>query len=157
MNQVTQYKRPYLDSSCYIAAINKEAGRVDAVEAVLAAADRADIEIVASTFVAAEVIKMKGQTGFLSTEREAAIDTILRNPRILWVELDLARAVQARHLARDHSLKPGDAVHLASAIHGRADVLFRYDDRFTVNSALAGLEVCEPYWYGTPPLPGIRT
>ena len=46
-----KYKRPYLDSSVYIAAINAESGRVDVAKQILAAADRKDVQIIASTFV----------------------------------------------------------------------------------------------------------
>jgi len=146
-----QYKRPYLDSSVYIAAINNEPGRAKTVKQIFAAADRSEIELVASTFVAAEVIKMRGQ-GYLSLDHEVAIESYLKSEHILWVELDLSLAIRARGIARDHSLKPGDAIHLASAIRGKADVLLRFDDRFTANGDIAGIEVCDPYWYGPPEL-----
>jgi predicted nucleic acid-binding protein len=149
-----EYKNPYLDSSVYIAAINGEADRADIVKQILAAADRSEIQIVASTFVAAEVIKMKGETETRSSASEAKIDAILRSDKIRWVELDLLLATDSRKIARDYSLKPPDAIHLASAIRGKADVLLRYDDRFTADGKLVGLEVCEPYWYGAVPLFG---
>jgi len=67
----------------------------------------------------------------------------------------LSLAVEARHIARDHSLKPGDAVHLASAIRAKADVLLRWDDRFKGLPNISGLDICDPYWYGPAQLPGI--
>lgn len=142
------FKRPYLDSSVYIAAINSETTRVRTVKAILEAADRSEIQIVASTFVAAEVIKRRGEEQYLSADHETEIDAILRSDRILWVELDFSLAIQARKLARAHNLKPGDAIHLASAIRGKADILLRYDSGFQTNSALDGIEICDPYWYG---------
>ena len=46
-----------------------------------------------------------------------------------------------------HNLKPSDAVHLASAIRGDADVLFRWDDRFIAGGgSVEGINVSEPYW-----------
>ena len=39
-----------------------------------------------------------------------------------------------------------------SAIRGNADVLLRFDNRFTDDGKLVGMEVCEPYWYGDVPL-----
>jgi predicted nucleic acid-binding protein len=152
-----EFKRPYLDSSVYIAAISLEAGRCDIARQILEAADHGNIQIVASTWVAAEVIKMKGETEPLSLEREVEIDSIFQNKQITWVELDLNVAVEARHVARDHGLRPGDAVHLASAIRGNADVLLRWDGRFKGLPKIAGIDICDPYWYGPTRLPGIGT
>ena len=90
MSPQIEYKRPYLDSSVYIAAINNEADRVEIARQILEAADRGDIQIVAGTWVAAEVIKMKGETEPLSLEKEGKIDAIFQNKRITWVELDLS-------------------------------------------------------------------
>lgn len=143
-----QFKRPCLDSSVYIAAINNEPGRVEIARDILNAADEGQIQIVASTFVAAEVIKMKGEGEPLSPESETKIDAILRSPRIQMFELDLSLAIEARRVARLHSLKPGDAIHLATAIRAKADVLLRFDNRFRTNGQIEGIEVCDPYWYG---------
>ena len=146
------FKRPYLDSSVFIAALKEEAGRADTVKYILDAADKSQIQIVASTFVAAEVIKIRKQTEYLSHDEEVEIDAILNNGKILFVEVDLRVALEARKLARDHSLKPVDAVHLASALRAKADVLLRYDDGFNVPSGIEGMKVCEPFWYGSVPL-----
>jgi predicted nucleic acid-binding protein len=152
---VERYARPYLDSSVYIAAIQNEENRVIATRQVLDAAEKKQIQIVASTFVVAEVIKMRGETVALSTDKESEIDEILMSDRILWVELDLSLAQNARKLARIHGLKPGDAIHLASAIRGKADVLFRYDNRFDAKDEIAGLELCEPFWFGDTSFPEL--
>lgn len=149
---IKTYTRPYLDSSVYIAAIRDEKNRGAIVRQVLDAAEKEQIQIVASTFVAAEVIRMKGESAPLSPDRESKIEAILRSDRILWVELDLTLALEARKLSRTHGLKPGDAVHLASAMRAKADVLFRYDDRFSAKDEIAGLALCEPFWFGDVPL-----
>lgn len=148
---VKRFKRPYLDSSAYIAAIKDEVGRAKMVEAVLFAADHSEIQIVASTFVAAEIIRMKGEPQPLTVEKEREIDVRLRSERIVWVELDFSLAVEARHIARSHGLKPGDAIHLAAALRGRADILLTYD-KSMLALADAGIEIAEPYWHGTPHL-----
>ncbi len=142
-----RYKRPYLDSSVYIAAINNESGRADTVRAILSAADHTEIQIVGSTFVAAEVIRMKGEDKPLAPEKEREIDVYLRSERILWVELDFSLAIEARHAARAHGLRPADAIHLASALRAKADVLLTYDGDLT-RVPDAGIDVAEPYWDG---------
>jgi len=152
---IARYGRPYLDSSVYIAAIKDEENRALVVRQILEAAEKREIQIVASTFVAAEVIRMKGESLPLSSEKESEIDDLLKSERILWVELDLTVALEARKLARVHGLKPADAVHLASAIRAKADVLFRYDDRFASANEVAGLALCEPFWFGDASFPEL--
>jgi predicted nucleic acid-binding protein len=152
---VDRYARPYLDTSAYLAAINGEKDRAQVVLQILEAADQKKIEIVASTFVAAEVIKIKGEDAYLTPDKETEIDEVLKSERILWVELDLTLALEARKLARAHGLKPGDAIHLASAIRGKADVLLRYNGRFNSKTEIAGLELCDPFWFGNTSFPDL--
>jgi len=155
------FTKPYLDASVYIAAIKREAGRYEIAERILRDAAAGKLEIVASTFVIAEVIK--GPTGapMLTPEQERVIDGFFQHDFITWVELDMTVAYDARRLARLHGLKPADAVHLASAIRGRADQLLRWDDRMKVRltegQKYEGVVVCEPHLVGRPEqLPGIE-
>jgi predicted nucleic acid-binding protein len=148
-----QYLRPYLDTSVYLAAINGEPGRLSIVRDILDAADRGIVRIVASTFVAAEVIRPKGEREQVPAEKELVINEVLDGRRIDWVELDLPLAVESRRLARLHNLKPADAVHLASAVRAQADILLRWNHRFRVDDGITEIEVCDPYWWGEAALP----
>lgn len=151
-----RYQRVYLDSSVYIAAINGEDGRAEIVRQILNAAQTQQISVIASTFLVAEVIKIKGEESPIPIETEADIDAVLLSERLLMVELDLTLALEARKLAREHGLRPGDAIHLATAIRHKAEVVLRYDDRFKSRTEIAGLEICDPYWWGDAPLPGLE-
>jgi len=150
-----KYKRVYLDTSAYLAAITGEEGRAEQVRQVLAAAEQGLIEIVVSTWAVAEVYKMKHEEP-ISGEVEAEIDKIMLSDKLLMVELDLSLAQESRKLARVHQLNPGDSVHLATAIRHRAEFLFKYDGRFKARSEIAGLSLCEPYWFGDAPMPGLE-
>jgi len=142
------YRRPYLDSSVYIAAIKGEQDRAEIAKHILEDAEQNKLEIVGSTFVIAEVIRAKGQTP-LSSEDEQIVDHYVLRESMTWVELDVSLALEARRIARAHGLKPTDAVHLASAIRGKADIVFRWDDRFvTGGDTVEGIKVTEPYWTG---------
>ncbi|HUY98609.1 MAG TPA: PIN domain-containing protein [Verrucomicrobiae bacterium] len=148
-----EYLRPYLDTSVYLAAVNAEEGRVDTAREIFDAAERGVIQVVASTLVAAEVIRMKGQGTYLPDEKEHVIDAVFDSGRITWVEMDLPLALEARRLARLHHLHVPDAIHLASALRGHADVLLRWDPRFQARFLIDELNVCDPYWWGEPTLP----
>jgi predicted nucleic acid-binding protein len=148
-----QYLRPYVDTSVYLAAINNEYGRAEVAREILDAANHGVIQIVASTFVVAEVIRPRWETANLPEEKEKIINEVFANKQISWVEVDYPLAVEARRLARLHGLKPADAVHLASAMRGRADILLRWDYRFKVDAGITELDVCDPYWWGEATLP----
>ncbi len=75
------YKRPYLDSSVYIAAIKGEHGRADTARQILEAARRGEFEVIASTFLIAEVIRDKGQP-ILTLEQEETIDRFVFHPYV---------------------------------------------------------------------------
>ena len=155
---VSAFKLPYLDSSVYIAALKEEIGRVDIAKRILDDAKDGKLQVVASTFVIAEVIK-GNETGILTAEQERVIDDFFQHPFITWVELDMLVARDARRLARQHGLKPADAVHLASAIRGGADQLLRWDNGFRLkeNETYEGVTVCQPHLVGRPePLPGLE-
>jgi predicted nucleic acid-binding protein len=149
----TQYRRPYVDTSVYLAAINDEIDRAPIAREIFEAAGRGDIAIVASTFVAAEIIRPRWEPAPLPEDKERIIDEVLPASRIIWVELDLPLATDARRLARRHGLKPGDAVHLASALRANCDILLRWNHRFHVAGDFPEIEVSEPYWWGERTLP----
>src|SRR5487761_1732619 len=131
---VDRYKRPFIDTSVFLAAINGESEAVgvstrsQVAKSILAAAERKEITLVASTLVAAEIIYKKG-SAVLPTDTEPAVDEIMNNKErpILWVEIDFTLTVEARKLARIHGLDACDAIHLASAVRANADVLLRWD------------------------------
>ena len=145
------FSRPYFDSSVYIAAIKgsdseEPSERPPLARALLAEVASGEITVVASTFVVAEVIKDRNHPE-LSPEEEDKIDGFLTHESIVWVELDLALAREARRMAREFGLRPADAVHLASAKRGGADQLLRWDDRWP-GGTFEGVVVCDPHNIG---------
>jgi hypothetical protein len=53
--------------------------------------------------------------------------------------------------------KTMDALHLASAVRGHADVFFTWNmnDFRRVGPEVAGVKISKPFWYGTPQLEGF--
>jgi predicted nucleic acid-binding protein len=152
------FERPYLDSSVYISAIVGEAvepGKSDLSAQVLELGRSGRFQVVASTFVYAEVIKDRGSDG-LDPEQEALIDSYLDQDFITWVEVDLPLAKKARSLSRFQGLKPVDAVHVASALRARCDQFLTWDEKdFTDGTEIEGLAVFRPHLTEMPvQLPG---
>ena len=124
------FKRPYLDANVYISAFKgpttEPAGRAETSAQILKLAEQGQFQIAASTFLYTEVIRVPG-TGQIPANVEATITGYLEREFIAWIEVDLPLARKARELARQHGLKPADAVHLATAIRANCDQLMTWD------------------------------
>ncbi|TDU89186.1 putative nucleic acid-binding protein [Kribbella voronezhensis] len=136
----------YLDSSAFIAAILAEHGSEPIID-LLEKVEQGSITLVAAT---ASLVEVRG--GGLSRPADPAVDAAilsrLLGPNVLLVELDRVTALKARALAQKYRLKTWDAVHLASAIVGGAEVLMTLDTDFPLDTDVEGVWVCKPYQLG---------
>ena len=142
------FERPYLDSSVYIAAIvgeEVEPGKSDLSAQILELGRSGRFQVIASTFVFAEVIKDRKRDA-LDPDQEALIDQYLSQDFITWVEVDLPIAKKARSLSRFQGLKPVDAIHVASALRARCDQFLTWDESdFTDGTEIEGVDVHRPH------------
>jgi predicted nucleic acid-binding protein len=96
----------------------------------------------------AEVIRADG-VGPLSAADASKIDGYLENDFIVWVEVDIPLGKAARDLARAHALKPGDAIHAATAIRAKCDQLLTWDANFHKGGRTIGaVFITEPHTTG---------
>lgn len=96
---------------------------------VLEAAERHDIQLIASRLLAAEIGRFRGDR-----DRSSVDQLVLRyldSVNAEWVEVDLLVARDARRLSWQHNIKSGaDSVHLATAVRRRADYFMSRDGAF---------------------------
>lgn len=151
MNKPTP-KRYYWDACVFLAGISGEPGRVDVVAQLLEEAEKGECLIFTSMLSITEVAFATAEK--LNAAPDATVET---NIDALWhpsspvklVELDVLVANEARRLIRDarfkyqFTLKPADALHLASAQRLGVDEFHTYDDLHRY-SALTGLRIVEP-------------
>ncbi|HUZ09665.1 MAG TPA: PIN domain-containing protein [Acidimicrobiales bacterium] len=154
MTDLLRCKKPFLDTSVFLAAINNEqqaaegSVRAEVAAQIFKAAERKEIDLFSSSLVAAEIIYKKGSLT-LSEESEPAIDEYLNNShRPLWVDVDYSLAVDARKIVRRNGLQAADALHLAAAVRAGSDILLRWDRKFNALTTIDGVRVTDPYWYG---------
>jgi predicted nucleic acid-binding protein len=151
---VPEVPRVYLDSNVYLAWIRGEQGRVETARELLTAGEEHRLTIIASTLVYAEVCGHGEVRSPAAEEVDAKIRAFFERGFLRWVEVDLPTARHARTLSRAHGLRGADAIHLASAIRGRAERFMTWDGKdFPIGQRVDGVEIQEPVAYGQGTLP----
>jgi len=138
-------KRICWETSCFSATFNEEVGRVEVCKAIIEAAKKGEIELYTSFITVCEWAKIKGQ---YASEAEDTIAEFLRNPYIRLVAIDWSISRITRDLVRRHNLNVRDAIHLATAIKLKVDILHTYDTDHLIplNGKIPEVKVviCEP-------------
>lgn len=132
----------YADADLFLSVLKKEARHREALR-VLAAAERGDVQLVASRLLAVEV----GGWGGDRPGQQAGEDLVTRfldGVNAQWVEVDLLVTRDARRLAWEHHLRAGDAVHLATAVRRKADYFMTFDQGFPHGRTVEGTAVSGP-------------
>lgn len=145
-----EYRRLYLDADVYLGLIKGEGGRVDIARTLLRGGQDGRFKVVASTLLYAEVC---GHGDVRAAADQATVDqkvsAFFEHGFIEWVEVDLVVAREARRLSRTQRLRGADAIHLASAIRARCDVLMSWNKKdFPIGQTVEGVEVREPFLFG---------
>jgi len=140
---MSQIRRHYWDSSVFCSFLNKEANRVDAVEALLRDAHQGRSEIYTSSFSLVEVIKIKGGQPITEGQEKALIE-FFEYPFIKIMNAERGVCERARQFVWRNGMKPKDSVHLATAEAVSKivslDGLFSWDGDFTgLNGTVPGI------------------
>jgi predicted nucleic acid-binding protein len=143
-----QHVRRYWDACAFIAFIAGEAGRADNCRKLLEEAASGSYLAFTSSLSLAEVTRKRGQ-GVMPEHRQK-IERFFENPYIQTVNADRFTAMRARDLIWQHvSLRPYDAVHLASALRAGCSIFYTYDKGLlSLDGQLPGLGITEPVWAG---------
>ncbi|WP_395714336.1 type II toxin-antitoxin system VapC family toxin [Reyranella sp.] len=152
---MTDLRRVYWDANAWLGLINREAGKVRALEIIYAAAKKNEIEIWTSAISFAEVYKMKDDPAAPRPldEQNKIIAAVLEQQFIQLVEVNTIIGASARALLQKHPelKKPYDAIHLASAAHWNLHALHTYDNAnlLPLNGLVyrrdgKALEICKP-------------
>ncbi len=138
-------RRLYWDTSLFLCFLNRdERDRSSICEDVLQHASMGEVLILTSTYTIVEVIRPRKKaipkSRQLTPNEITKIKSMFRWPFIQTIELDDRVALYASDMARDYNLTPADAVHAASAILWKADVLQAWDRDYTVISHILPVE-----------------
>lgn len=145
-----EYERLYLDADVYLALIKGEPGRVEIARTLLRGGQQGQFRVVASTLLYAEVCghgEVRAATDQAAVTRRSA-------PSLSMAPLSGSRSTwwwreRARRLSRTQRLRGADAIHLASAIRARCDVLMTWNKNdFPIGQRVGQVEVREPFLFG---------
>jgi predicted nucleic acid-binding protein len=138
-------KRLYWDSVAFIDFIEQTPGRIDKLQPVVEAAKLGDVLLITSAFTMVEVVKLTN-LNLLDEQVEQLVTEFFENPYIAVRNLDRFVSEKARPIVRQFGLKPPDAVHVATALLMKADVLHTFDHRHLIplSGKIEGLRIEEP-------------
>ena len=154
-----QHRKPYLESSVFIAWIKgesipqtdaegKEIGRENRAEIakhILSLAEAGQFHVYTSSITITEV--HKGNSSKPAKAGGAETIDFFRNGFFKIIDVDRTIAESANRLCRSHRLKPYDAVHLACALRAGCDVLLTWDSDL-LNITHDGITISKPQAFG---------
>lgn len=150
-----QYRKPYAESSLFIAWIEGEVVRGIDRAAIgrhfLRLAQDGVYKVHTSTWTMAEVHK-KRHSPALGAGNDEKVLRFFEHDFVELIVLDRMIGEEANRIAREHGLMPGDAVHVASALRAGCDCLLSWDDRL-VGQTNVGIPVEYPRMLGQGSLP----
>lgn len=148
----------YWDTDVFIHRFQRTPEHIAVLEQITDAAEHGDIVFVQSTFTISELVKdPEGEK--LTDEQESIIESFFENDFVIVRTLTEQIAFLSRKIARDYGLKPGDAVHVATAIFWEVPILHTYDEKLLSKNGLIGdppLTIERPSFVGQANLPLIE-
>ena len=148
-----QVKRLYWDSNVFLSAINANPERLPVIEAILDDLDHGEVEIHTSVLSIAEVAfaESEKRERQLSEDVEAKIEKLWVPPSPIKLDeisqhiANDAKAFMRQTILKGWSLKPLDAIHLATAKRREVDEFQTYDvDRLSKYSKITGYPIVQP-------------
>lgn len=152
------YTRPYVDSSVFIAWLNREASRFEIADQLIKRAENGDYPIYISALTLAEVNKIpRSKTAPLTPEKNEMIIKFFQHDFFKVLPVDRAIGEAANRFCREYRIMGNDAIHLACALRAKCDVLLAWDRPLSKNVNHPDIRVEEPEFRGQLVLTGQAT
>lgn len=127
----------YWDANAFLGLLKREPDKYGTCVAIHMQARAGECRIVTSAITFVEVIHLNSRTGLTQSDEEK-IEAYFEHEWINIVEVDRQVGILARQLLwRNDHLKTKDAIHAATAMQARVDVLETYDPDLLRLQALA--------------------
>ena len=132
--------------NCFLAYLRGESGRLELCRDVLREAERGNVRIVTSALTLAEVLNLRGHEPLPKQIRKTVTD-FLKHDYIVVRNVTTRVAELARDLVWDQSVKPKDAIHVATDLDAKVPMLNTFDDGLKSKNGRIGspaLVIVEP-------------
>ena len=140
----------YWDTDVFIHRFQRTPAHITILQQLTDAAERGGIMFVQSTFTIAELVKdPEGEK--LTVVQESLIEDFFENDFVTVRTLTEQIAFLARKIAREYGLKPGDAVHVATALFWKVPILHTFDQKLLNKAKLMSdlsIRIEKPAWVG---------
>lgn len=132
-----------LDASSLLGVVQGEE-EFACLKSLLAAVDRGAIKLVESTAILAEVLPHHARDTETHKRAREGVRALLESPDTQLVDVTTVVSRMAGDLRAEFGLKTWDAIHLATAVLSRVDVLIVRDHKFPVG-AYEGVHISRPF------------
>ena len=145
--------RRYWDSTNWISLlVEDESSRAELCQNILNDMIAGKLTVITSAWTLAEVIRRRHSPGIPADDDQVITGFFRQHDYLVVHDVTRAIAEKARSLAREHRLRPADAVHLATALSSGADVFESWDRDFVALRGRVPIEIREPKWEGAIPM-----
>lgn len=140
---VNNPRQVYWDSCIFIALLAGEPHHRTAIQELATQWNQGQITLVTSTLTVAEVLMAKcGPPGTPATrlrpDLEVSLDSLFNNTNMRLINVDPILAREARNFVWQFSIRPKDAIHVASALVAGVDEMHTTDAELLRASGLIG-------------------
>jgi predicted nucleic acid-binding protein len=133
----------YWDSDCFLGWFQEEAGKVDLCAGTIERAEQGEVLIMTSALTIAEVLWLRGGPR-IPEDKATIIRRFFRRSYVRIRNVTRAVAEDAQELVWRNSIRPKDAIHVATALGVRANALETFDEFLLSQSGVRGLTIRKP-------------
>lgn len=130
-------ERIYWDSDAFLGWLGNETRKADSCGGVIQRAERGEVLIVTSTLTLAECLWMRGQPK-IPQEKAEIVRRFFRRSYIRMYNVTRRLGEDAQDFVWNHSIKPKDAIHVATAVHLGVEALETFDEDLIKKSGKVG-------------------
>jgi len=127
----------YWDSDAFLGWLQEEPGKVELCQGTLERAERGEALIVTSALTITEVLWMRRGPTIPRTKADL-LRRFFRRSYIRVRNLTRAVAEAAQDIVWDHSVRPKDAIHVATALDAKVPTLETFDEVLLKRSGMIG-------------------
>ncbi len=130
-------ERIYWDSDAFLGWLQNESGKVELCKGTIERAEGGEILIVTSALTLAEVLWLKGSPK-IPQDKLVILRKFFRRSYVRVFNVTRTIAEDAQEVVMVHSIKPKDAVHIATAVNLKIPTLETFDKDLIAKSGTIG-------------------